>query len=54
MDVIPTVLVDKAPKEHPNTYTNKNMTHTTVTDALSKHKDKSASEIYSQRGLLAR
>lgn len=47
MDVRLTVLVDKASKEHPNIYTNKNMTHTTVTDVPSRHKDKSAFEICS-------
>lgn len=53
-DVILTVFVDQVSKEHPNIYTNKNITHTTITDVHNRHKDKSAFEICSLvRGLLA-
>lgn len=42
-----TIFADIAPREHPNIYTNENITHTAITDICNRHKDKSASEICS-------
>lgn len=47
MYVILTVFVDKGSKEHLNIYTNKNITHNTITDVRNRHKGKSAFEICS-------
>lgn len=47
MDVMLTIFLDIAPREHPNIYTNENITHTTITDICNRHKDKSAVEICS-------
>lgn len=51
VNVILTAFVDKASKEHPNIYTNKNVTHTTITDVHNGHKGKSAFEICSHSSM---